>query len=270
VSSPHRTEAKMTRFIIVGHRGASAYIHENTIVSFEEAIARRADMIEFDLRRTADGVIVLLHDRGIQEEAGQMRLVSKITYEELAAHAKNQGFELARFEEVLKSFGPRIPLNIEIKISGFEDEIVRLLRAYPPAFEPTLSSFLPWVVVRLKRLGNFKTALIMGQGRMHKLNILERRIARHLGMGLGISSIHLQDSIVSEKVVNNLVKAGLTVFVWTVDDPEQMRKFIRMGVDGIITNKPDLLYEVCLEMADAREPILKRITNNFGKFAYAV
>jgi glycerophosphoryl diester phosphodiesterase len=260
----------MTKFYNIGHRGASAYAHENTMASFEEAISRGADMIEFDLRRTSDGVIVVFHNKGIQLNTGQIEPISKIRYVDLQASAQNQGFEIPTFEDVLKSFGPRIPLNIEIKLGGLEKEVIRLLKEYPPAFEPTLSSFLPWVVICLKRSGNFKTALIIGEGRIHKLNILERRFARWMAGFLGISAIHLQDSIASQAAFTNLTQTGLAVVVWTVDEPEIMRRFLMMGVDGIITNKPDLLYGVCLEMSNSNEPILKKINNNSGRFVYAV
>ncbi len=261
----------MAKFYNVGHRGASAYEHENTIISLEDAITRRADMLEFDVRQTADGAIILFHDWAIKTSSGQRKLISNITIDELSQTARDQGYEIAFFEEVLKRFGTRIPLNIEIKVGGFESEIVRLLQEYPLAYEPTLSSFFPWVVIRLKRINdNLKTALILGQERVHKFNILARPVVRKLVWTMGIGAIHLQETIVSPAVVKNLIQNGVSVFVWTVDDPDEMRRFLRMGVDGIITNKPDELYKVCLEMVDAKEPILKKITNNFGRFAYAV
>jgi glycerophosphoryl diester phosphodiesterase len=261
----------MAKFYNVGHRGASAYEHENTIVSLEEAISRRADMIEFDVRQTTDGVMVLFHDWAIKTSTGQRKLISKITYDELGQTARGQGYEIATFEDVLKQFGRRIPMNIEIKVGGFESDIICLLQTYPLAFEPTLSSFFPWVIIRLKRINdNLKTALILGQERVHKFNILARPVVRKLVWTMGIGAIHLQETIVSPAVVDSLVRGGVSVLVWTVDDPDEMRRFLKMGVDGIITNKPDLLYEVCLEMVNAKEPILKKITNNFGRFAYAV
>ncbi len=261
----------MAKFYNVGHRGAAAYKPENTIASLEEAISRQADMIEFDIRRTADGVIVLFHNRGVRISPGHQKAVSKINFDELSEIAGAGGYELAKFEDVLKLLGPRIPLNIEIKTGGFEADIVRLLKTYPPAFEPILSSFFPWVLGRLKRIDSgLKTALILGRNRVHRLNILARPAVRRLVTTLGISSIHLDQRIVSSAAVDNLINSGVTVFVWTVDDPDDMRRFLRMGVNGIITNKPDLLYRVCLEMADAKEPILKRITNNLGRFAYAM
>jgi glycerophosphoryl diester phosphodiesterase len=261
----------MANFYNVGHRGASAYQHENTVLSLEEAISRRADMIEFDVRQTIDGVMVLFHDWGVKTSKGQRKLISNITYDELCQTAHNQGYEIATFEDVLKQFGRRIPMNIEIKVGGFESDIISLLQTYPPACEPTLSSFFPWVVIRLKRINdNLKTALILGQERVHKFNILARPVVRKLVWTMGIGAIHLQETIISRAVVESLVRGGVSVLVWTVDDPEEMRRFLKMGVDGIITNKPDLLYEVCLELANAKEPILKKITNNFGRFAYAV
>jgi glycerophosphoryl diester phosphodiesterase len=261
----------MAEFYNIGHRGAAAYQPENTVASLEEAIIRRADMIEFDIRRTADGLIVLFHNRDIKSRSGQRRAISKMNFAELAEIAAADGYELAKFEDVLERFGPRIPLDIEIKVSGFEADVVRLLGIHPPAYKPTLSSFYPWVVGRLKRFDkSLSTALILGRQRVHRFKILARPAIRRLITTLGISSIHLQDTIVSPAMVDNLAGSGVTVFVWTVDDPAEMRRFLRMGVDGIITNKPDLLYQVCLEMADAREPILKKITDNIGRFAYAM
>jgi glycerophosphoryl diester phosphodiesterase len=260
----------MAKFYNVGHRGASAYQPENTIASLQEAISRHADMIEFDIRRTADGVIVLFHDRSIKTVMGRRKAISKIAFSELAKITAADGYKLAEFEDVLKLLSPRIPLNIEIKAGGFEAEIVELLQTYPPAFEPTLSSFFPWVVGRLKKInGSLKTALILGRQRINRFNILTRPAIRRLVRTLGISSFHLQKEILSSKVANNLVETGISFFVWTVDDPDDMRRFLKMGVDGIITNKPDLLYQVCLEVADADEAILKRIGNNPGRFAYA-
>jgi glycerophosphoryl diester phosphodiesterase len=259
----------MAKFYNVGHRGASAYRPENTIASLEEAVLRRADMIEFDLRRTADGAIVLFHDWGLKMESGRRKAISRITFNELDRVTRSRGYELALFKDVLRLFGSRIALNIEIKVGGFEDEVVRLIHKDTPVFGPTLSSFFPCVLSKLKDT-DLKTALILGQERVRRLNILARPMVQKAVSRLGIRSIHLQEKIVSPAVVKNLAEAGVTVFVWTVDDPDNMRRLLKMGVDGIITNKPDLLYQVCLQMADAREPILRKTRAKFGRFAYAM
>ncbi len=261
----------MVKFINVGHRGAAAYAPENTLASFAEAIACKADMIEFDIRRTLDRVLIVHHDRAIVTPSGRQRAISHMTYAELLSAAEARGFALATFEEVLRSFGPRIPMNIEVKVGGFERDIIDLLHQYPPSFEPTISSFLPWVVARIKRFDKrLKTGLVLGQERLMKVNILAPSVVKRLIWALGIGAMHLQKSIITQDVVSRLSGFGLTVFVWTVDDPSEMRRFIKMGVDGIITNRPDTLYETCLDLSRSDKPTLKEITDTFGRFAFAV
>ncbi len=260
----------MAKFYNVGHRGASAYARENTLVSFHEAVTRHADMIEFDLRRTVDGVIVILHNGSVKTSSGHRLPVSRVTFGELSSTAHANGYSIATFEEVLETFGAVVPFDIEIKVGGFEAEIIELLDKYPPAFAPTLSSFFPWVVYRLRNLRpDMNTALVLGEKKVLRLNILARPVIEKLVSALGVSAFHLRETIVTESVVRKLARLGLMVFVWTVDDPRDMRRFLNINVDGIITNKPDLLYETCLEMASAKKPLLKRMSSATGGFAYA-
>ena len=261
---------KMGKFFIVGHRGAAAYAPENTLLSLEEAVVRHADMVEFDLRKTADGLIVLLHDRTIVTTAGESKPISKMRFKELRDLAERQGRKLATLDEVLIGFGPRIPLNIEIKGGGFEAQVIEHLRNRPPDYEPILSSFLPRTVARIKRLDRkLKTALILGRQGLARFNILAWPLVRKIVQALRIDSIHLRESIASPAAVENLSRAGLSVFIWTVNDPDSMRRFLKMGVDGIITDKPDVLYDICIEMAGSDRPILRREPGKFWKFAYA-
>ena len=146
-----------------------------------------------------------------------------------------------------------------------------MMKKYALAYEPTLSSFFPWVIRRIKNLNSeSRTALILGQERVIRLNVMARPVIERLVTALGISAIHLQETIATASLVDKLGRLGVTVFVWTVDNPDKIRKLLKIGVDGIITNCPDVLYNTCLEMAGAREPILKRINAPVGKFAYAV
>ena len=260
----------MTKFVNVGHRGAAAYSHENTLASLEEGILRHADMLEFDVRKTADGILVLYHNWTVKTISGNRKSISKIAYPELREAALSRGFQLATFEEVLRSFGLRIPLNIEIKADGYEADVIKMMLKYPLAYNPTLSSFFPWVIRRIKIFNSdIRTALILGQERIIRLNVMARPVIDRLVTTLGIDAIHLQEAIATASVIDKLSRLGVTVFVWTVDDPDRIRKLLRIGVDGIITNRSDVLYDICLEMANAREPILRRINGPIGKFAYA-
>ena len=115
----------------IAHRGASGYVRENTAEAIEKAIELGADMVEFDLRRTSDGIIVLWHDRSIPDSRGVRIPLSSISYEDLCQYANGFGFMPARFDRILMDFGSRIAFDIEIKVGGFEREIMDLLKKYP-------------------------------------------------------------------------------------------------------------------------------------------
>jgi glycerophosphoryl diester phosphodiesterase len=261
--------AEQAGFLIIGHRGACAYAPENTVASIEEAIARGADMVEFDLRRTADGVVVLFHDRIARSLSGKTVSVSKIPFDELSATARSEGYEIATLEQVLGEFGARIAFDIEIKVRGFEEEVIRLLDRYPPSFRPIISSFVPGVVRKIRKLRHSsKTGLIIGYSRIPQLNIFARPVIGRLISEGGADSIHLHKSLVSERVMKKLKAMGAEVHIWTVNDPEEMKRLLGMGVDGIVTDKPDLLYDLCRSMAEVPEAVIGEARLSSGRFAY--
>jgi glycerophosphoryl diester phosphodiesterase len=261
---------KLSKFTNVGHRGAGAYAPGNTIASFDEAMRCQADMIEFDVRQTSDGIMVLNHDSTVKTFAGKRQAVSRLSFSDLVQIMRSRGRVIATFEDVLDRFGPTIPLDIEIKIGGFESQVVRMLRKYSLVYPPILSSFFPWVLRRLKDLdSDLQTAMILGQDSVRRLGALALPVIEKLVTSLGIGSIHLQKSVVTESLIRNLSQIEITVFVWTVDDPDDMRRFIEIGIHGIITNKPDVLYDICLELAGTNRPVLRRIDNHPCRFAYA-
>ncbi|UCC80621.1 MAG: glycerophosphodiester phosphodiesterase [Candidatus Zixiibacteriota bacterium] len=232
----------MRKILNIAHRGASAYAPENTLESIEKAIELGADMAEFDLRCTVDGVIVLWHDERVWNRDGKLAPVSNISANDLDLLARGNGFELARFDELLKEFGSRIALDIEIKTGGFEEEIVYLLKKYAVAFPPVISSFHPGVIRKIKRLdSSLKTALVVGNNRIYKVRYLGRAIIRRLALISKANSVHLNIGVVSASVINELTDLGFDLYIWTVNDRRVMENLINMGIAGIITDKPDLL-----------------------------
>ncbi len=260
-----------TRFLNIGHRGACAYAPENTAASIEEAISRNADMVEFDLRQTSDDVIVLFHDRTVVTGTGKRMPVSRISYSELYDIAAAAGYRLSTFEEILREFGSRIPLDIEIKVRGFEEEVIHLLKRYPPAFEPVISSFISGVIGRIRKLDpSTKTALVLGYSRVPYLNIFARHAVNRLISRVEVDSVHLHRSLVSKRILGKLFATGVKVYVWTVNKPDEMMRLLEAGVDGIITDTPDVLYDICGKMAESQEPVLSRSEISENRFFYSV
>jgi len=232
----------LKRPLNIAHRGASAEEHENTVASINKAIELGVDMVEFDLRRTADGVIVLWHDERIRYSAGKTLPVSKITVDELRLFSGENGFQLATFEEVLKLFGSRVAFDIEIKTPGFESEVIRLLKERPPLFPPLISSFHPGVIREVKKLDcSFKTGLVIGNNRIFRFGfITETFLARYV-LRSKADSVHLNIKIASPLLIKDLTELGYEIYIWTVNGPKDMQKYMALEVDGVITDKPDLL-----------------------------
>ena len=235
----------MNNVLNIAHRGASAYAHENTIEAIEKAIELGADMVEFDLRCTADGAIVLWHDEKVNRGKGKPIPVSNMTLDELHAHAGERGFGVARFDEVLMQFGHRIAFDIEIKATGFEEEIIALLRRYPPVFPPVIASFYPEVIDRTKKLdGKIMTALVVSRSSLIKSGFRSLSAIKRLAVKTGANSVHLNLKIASASIIKELTDLGFGLYIWTVNDEIDMKKLIRAGVNGIVTDKPDLLNSV--------------------------
>jgi glycerophosphoryl diester phosphodiesterase len=226
----------------IAHRGASAYEHENTLASIEKAVELGADAVEFDLRRTADGVIVLWHDGRIRNRDEKSIPMSEIPLDDLRVYSNEKGFRLATFEEVLKEFGTKIAFDIEIKTPGFEEDIIHLLNRFPMVFSPTISSYHSGVIRRIKALDpSINTGLVVGNSRIIKHGFIPHTIFRRHLLRSKANSAHLNLNIASQAIINDLTEFGFEIYIWTVNDEKDMKYFMALGVTGIITDKPDLL-----------------------------
>jgi glycerophosphoryl diester phosphodiesterase len=226
----------------IAHRGASAYERGNTLASIERAMDLGADAVEFDLRRTADGVIVLWHDERIRDREGKTLPISKISFADLDSYSQENGFRLATFEEVLGEFGTKIGFDIEIKTPGFEEDIIQLLRGYPSVIPLMISSYHSAVIRRIKALDpSVKTGLVMRNSPIFKFGIMPLTVIRRYLLRSKANSAHLNLNIASRAIINELTEFGFEIYIWTVNEERDMRRFIALGVDGIITDKPDLL-----------------------------
>jgi len=123
---------------VVAHRGAHDLAVENTLPAFERAIALGADMIEFDVRRSSDGVLVVHHDSHVRVGESELA-VADLTHHELCRAA---GFHVPTLEEVLDLCSGRIGLDIELKEAGCENETVRAVRGRGEPDQVIITSFL--------------------------------------------------------------------------------------------------------------------------------
>ena len=213
---------EMTRPLLLGHRGARAsrHIPENTLESFELCLQQGCDGFEFDVRRSADGQAVVCHDPVIRG-----MVIAKTPAAVLA---------LPTLSEVLRSFGGRAFLNIELKVAGLEQEVVGLLRERPPLKGCVVSSFLPEVLTAIHRVD---PTIPLGF-------ICERRNELNHWQELPVVWVILQFVLADHVLIEQMQAAGKKVTVWTVNREEQMRRFAELGVDAIISDQTELAVKV--------------------------
>lgn len=227
----------MSGFFIWAHRGASSEAPENTLAAFRAAEASGADGIELDVHLSRDGVPVVLHDDTVERTTdgrGEVRRLTVRQLKELDAGSwfgpAFAGEPIPTLEEVLAWAEDRLRLNVEIKSEEAGRTVLDLVGAFPAA-RLLISSFDHRLLARLRAADS---ALPLG---FLCDSLFWRSAVRRAAAGAA-ESFHPRRNLLSRPLVAACRRAGLAVFPWTVDRPEEIRLCRRLGVDGIFTNAP--------------------------------
>ncbi len=227
------------RPLVIAHRGASGHRPENTRAAYELALRLRADMIEIDLHRTADGAIVVAHDETL-DGLGGAGAIADATLGAVQALDAGEGERVPILEDVLDCFGAAIPFNLEFKrgpagpYPGLERDALAAVEARGLLSETLFSSFDDPVLARLRALSPAARIGLLVSARS-----AERAIER--ARALGAEAIHPWFGLVGGALVATAHDAGLAVHPYTVDDVADMRRLLDLGVDGLFTNYPERL-----------------------------
>ncbi|HEV2467916.1 MAG TPA: glycerophosphodiester phosphodiesterase [Candidatus Sulfotelmatobacter sp.] len=212
--------SRTNQLLLLGHRGARGLrsIPENSSAAFDRALADGCDGFEFDVRLTADGQGVICHDPRFKRFE-----IAKTSAQELKA--------LAGLHEVLSRYQERAFLDIELKVAGSEKITADLLREFPPRRGFVVSSFLPSV---LDSVHGEDPSVPLGL-------ICDKNSQLMWWTKLPVNYVIAHSALVSAALIDQLKTAGKKVFVWTVNTPTQMQRFAALGVDGIISDKTEVL-----------------------------
>lgn len=215
----------MARPLLLGHRGARKYAPENTLSAFQLALGHGCDGFEFDVRLSSDGEAVICHDPKYEG-----LVVERTTRDALAGRWPAQA-GLCVLEDVLVKFQQTAFLNIELKVPGTEEYTLDLLKQYPPAKGCIVSSFLPVVV---EDLAARKNAVPLGI-------ICDSHQQLERWTELPISAVMAHRELLSRRLIDQVHAAGKQLFVWTVNNANEMKAFAEAQVDGIISDDTGLL-----------------------------
>ncbi len=211
--------------LVIAHRGASHDERENTLPAFERAIELGADFVELDVQASADGVLVVFHDTKLD----RLTPLTGPLHRRRAAELAEVG--IPTFEQVLEVTGGRIGMMAELK-SAWRYRLHDLPRRTAALLAPTD------VVLSFER-----RALLDVQAAFPSLRLLQ-----HVGYGISIRAaaryawgVGFHDPKVTARGLATARRAGLATTVYTVNEPARMHELAAAGVDGIFSDRPDLL-----------------------------
>ncbi|HEX5563347.1 MAG TPA: glycerophosphodiester phosphodiesterase family protein [Sporosarcina sp.] len=253
-------------FLIIGHRGASAYEPENTIPAFELAEDLNADYVELDVHLTKDGELIVMHDDDVKrttEAAGKIKdftlaELKQLTADEkkgkkIAASGRNEeAYEIPTLREVVEQLKGDLRFVIELKDTeqypGIEEELVRLMKeqeligidaeGYP---EAVILSFDKKALKKVQKIEpEIPLIQLVSFDEGEEAALTKKELKDILSYASGINVSY---EALTPPFVNTMHDKGLAVYAYTVNDAEAALRLKAMGVNGIATDEPDLLDE---------------------------
>ncbi|GIW47480.1 MAG: glycerophosphoryl diester phosphodiesterase [Deltaproteobacteria bacterium] len=220
------------QFRIIAHRGASAYEPENTLLAFKRAIDMKADMIELDVRMSRDGYLVVIHDSKVDRTTNGYGSVKEKTLYELKKLDAGKGEKIPTLEEVIEFAKGKTKFVVELKERGTEEKTLEIIGKHNLLEDVFIVSFQKNIIKRIKEIEPaVKTGLIV----FFPLNPIKK------GKEVFADAIAPFRLFVTKRLAEKVRKTGLFLFTWTVDNPLEAQNLMQIGIDGIVTNKPDIM-----------------------------
>jgi glycerophosphoryl diester phosphodiesterase len=227
--------------LLIGHRGASAHVLENTVESFARARADGADGVELDVSLCATGEVVVFHDDDLRRLANRLERIDALSLAELRHVVLPAGGCIPTLEEAFEACGPELLVNVELKagdtsadgLATLADRVAAILDRTGTSARVLVSSFSP-VAVRawMRRAPQVPAALLFE----HEAPLALRRA--WAAAWLRPAALNPDVELCTPERVARWHARGYAVNVWTVDDEGALAACRDMGVDGIITNDP--------------------------------
>ncbi|MGY1753289.1 glycerophosphodiester phosphodiesterase [Blastococcus sp. SYSU D01042] len=237
--------------LAMAHRGGAIEHLENTLPAFQACVDLGYRYLETDVQITADGTLVAFHDATLERVTDRTGRVDALPWSELA-DARIGGREpIVRLEDLLGAW-PDVNFNLDIKAAGVLAPLVRLVTKMGVADRICLGSFSDARIAAARRLFGPTVCTSLGPRGVAALRLssYSPRAAGLVRIQAGCAQVPLQlggRALVDERFLAAAHARGLQVHVWTVDDPDEARAMLDLGVDGIMTDRPAMLREVLEE-----------------------
>ncbi len=256
----------------IAHRGASGrgLAPENTLAAFEKALDIGVDMLEIDVRVTGDGRLIVLHDPSLDRTTDREGIVRELGLEEIRQADAGDGERIPILREVFDLARHRAPILLEIKSDFIAERVVQAIAEAQFAEQVVVQSFNPQTVERVKRLApHLPASLLIGELPTAPSRLRARRLVSQV-LEIGANTLSIWHATLTPALIEEMRKRGIAVWAWTVDEEITMRDLAMMGVQGLVTNYPDVLNNVLedlMESGQAQPPLGRRRLQNRGRWA---
>lgn len=247
--------------IRLAHRGSRTLWPENTMHAFAEAVDGLGyRYVELDVQLTKDRRVVVFHDPTLERTTNGAGRVADWTLDDLQLldagyrlehegdHPfRGRGIHIPTLEELYRTW-PDLHLNIDLKASGSEWPVAEVVRAVDGEDRTLVASFHDGRIARFRRITRGAVATSAGP-RMIMAMLAASRVGRAYATGVQAFQLpyDYRSLPIGARLVDAVHRAGCQIHLWTVNDPADMHRYLALGVDGIVTDRPDLLNEVIAE-----------------------
>ena len=222
---------------VIGHRGASGSFPENTILAFQQALQHGADSVEFDVRLTADGVPVVIHDATVDRTTDGLGCLSELPLAAVRELDAGRGERIPTLAEVLESIG-EAPMIVEVKDVAAGPAVLAAIDAAGARDRVVVGAFGGRALAAVRNAG-ITTAATRWEAGLHWL---ASRAGRSHNAGryqaFMVSEYSSRLKVVDRQFVKSAFRLGKPVHVWTIDDVATAQRLRALGVAGILTNFP--------------------------------
>jgi glycerophosphoryl diester phosphodiesterase len=246
------------RPLIAAHRGGALLWPENSLLAFRNALALGVEFLETDVHLTADGEVVVLHDATLDRTTTGRGAVSSAKLADLAgirlkaADGGVTGERIPRLAELLDLLAPSsAQLLLEIKVgvartaySGMEEKVLGLVRARGLRDRVFIMAFEEATLARARALdAEIRTVFLVSRGRVQASGVAPREAVRW-ATAVRATVLGIDHRAIDADVVAAARAAGVLVAAWTVNDESDLRRVLGLGVDVVISDRPDLARRV--------------------------
>ena len=230
------------RPLAIAHRGGNRHAPENTVAAFEHAVSLGYRYLETDVHLTADGQLAAFHDPDLERTCGVSSKISDLTWAELSELRVDGREPIPLMKELLARW-PQSNFNIDCKSDDAVEPLAALIESSSSLDRVCLGAFSLTRLRKLRKLLGRDLLTSMSPAETASLRLLGRVSGNH-ARAAQVPPSQGPVNVVDERFVARAHRKGIPVHVWTINDADQMRRLLDVGVDGLITDDVLLLKQV--------------------------